>query len=243
MKLPNWFKILWWILLLLLTGIILYTRIDAITAGKSVPADVFIFFIFIALMLVPIFAEIEFFGIKLKKEIEDLKQDFNVKFGDFKNEIRNNQTQTFNATIQGFGPPPPDNKLPELELEIDRIVSAKLEELGVQPETKLASRIDVPENNLLMFQVRYNIENELRRIWEQRFINKEPEPKRKHQPVIKIIQDLTKYEIIDKNFYSILKEILSICNYAIHGESVTENQVAFVSKNARQVLDYLRQVK
>ena len=60
---------------------------------------------------------------------------------------------------------------------------------------------------------------------------------------MKIIQDLTKFEIIDNNFYGILREILSICNYAIHGESVTDNQVKFVTKNAKQVLDYLSQVK
>ena len=53
----------------------------------------------------------------------------------------------------------------------------------------------------------------------------------------------TNFEIIDNNFYGILREILSICNYAIHGENVTDNQVKFVTKNAKQVLDYLYQVK
>ena len=242
MKLPNWFKISWWILLLGITGTILYYRVNAIISGKSVPIDILVFLIFIVLMLVPIFSEIELFGIKLKKEIEELKKDISIKFGDIKNEIRNNQTQTFNATIKGFGPPPPDNKLPELEKEIDRIVSEKLEKIGAPPELKLKGRIHVPDNNILMFKVRYNIENELRRIWEQRFLDNENEINRRYQPVIKIIQDLTKYELIDKNFYYILKEIISICNYAIHGEKVTDKQVKFVSKNAKQVLDYLRQI-
>lgn len=84
MKLPNWFKISWWIILLLLTGIILFKRYEAITTGKSVPADVFVFLIFVALMLVPIFSEIEFFGLKLKREIEELKADIKIKLGDIK---------------------------------------------------------------------------------------------------------------------------------------------------------------
>src|SRR5690606_9234624 len=92
MKLPNWFKITWWIILLILTGIILFKRYEAITTGQSVPADVFVFLIFVALMLVPIFSEIEFFGLKLKREIEELKADIRIKFGDIKNEIRNTQT-------------------------------------------------------------------------------------------------------------------------------------------------------
>lgn len=246
MKLPNWFKITWWIILLLLTGIVLYKRYEAITTGESVPADIFILLIFIALMLVPIFSEIEFFGLKLKKEIEDLKTDIKIKFGDIKNEIRNSQNQTLNQTIQAYGqygPPPPDSKLPELEEEIDRLVKTKLEEHGIFIDQPLTSRIDVPDDNLTMFKVRYNLETELRRIWEQRFDEKAFDQKYRHQPVMKIIQDLTKFEIIDNNFYGILREILSICNYAIHGERVTDNQVHFVAKNARYVLDYLREVK
>lgn len=243
MKLPNWFKISWWIILLLLTGLILYKRYDAIVTGQSVIADVFIFLIFVALMLVPIFSEIEFFGIKLKKEIEDLKQDLNIKLGDIKNEIKNSQVQTVHNTFQGFGPPPPDNKLPELETEIDRIVKAKLKEHNIKSTTHLHSRIDVPDNNLQLFKVRYNIETHLRRIWEERFAKGEMDDKYKYQSIMKIIQDLTKFEIIDGNFYGILREILSICNYAIHGENVTDNQMTFVIKNAKQVLDYLSQAK
>ena len=246
MKLPNWFKITWWIILLLLTGIILLKRYEAITNGQSVMADIFVFLIFVALMLVPIFSEVEFFGIKLKKEIEELKADIKIKFGDIKNEIRNTQNQTLTQTIQAYGqygPPPPDSKLPELEEEIDRIVKAKLQEHGVIIDQPLPSRIDVPEDNLTMFKVRYNIETQLRRIWENRFDEMAFDQRIRHQPIMRIIQDLTKYEIIDNNFYGILREILSICNYAIHGEQVTENQVSFVSKNAKLVLDYLRETK
>lgn len=246
MKLPNWFKVGWWVILLLLTGFILYKRYQAISTGQSVSADVFIFLIFVALMLVPIFSEIEFFGLKLKREIEELKTDISVKFGDIKNEIRNSQTQTLNQTIQAYGqygPPPPDSKLPELEEEIDKIVKAKLQEHGVIIEQPLASEIIVPEDNLAMFKVRYNVETQLRRIWENRFNEKTFDERSRHQPIIRIIQDLTKYEIINSDFSGILREILSICNYAIHGEQVTENQVNFVSKNAKLVLDYLGETK
>lgn len=229
-----------------MTGIILFKRYEAITTGQFVPADVFVFLIFVALMLVPIFSEIEFFGLKLKREIEELKTDIKIKFGDIKNEIRNTQTQTLNQTIQAYGqygPPPPDSKLPELEEEIDRIVKTKLQEHGIIIDQSLVSRIEVPEDNLTLFKVRYNIETQLRRIWENRFDEKALDQRVRHQPIMRIIQDLTKYEIIDNNFYGILREILSICNYAIHGEEVTDKQVNFVSKNAKIVLDYLRETK
>lgn len=243
MKLPNWLKIIWWIALIGLTSIILYCRFDPIISGQSVPFDIFIFLIFVALMLVPIFSEIEFFGIKLKKEIEELKQDLNIKLGDIKNIIRNNQTQTVHQTVQTFGPPPPDNKLPELQEEIEKILSVKLKEHGVTTKITIAGRIDVPQDNLLMFQVRFNIEKLIRNIWEKRFESSDVDTRFKNQPMTQIIQDLAKFEIIDNNFYRILREILSICNYAIHGEKVTQNQVSFVTKNAKQILGFLSQFK
>jgi len=243
MKLPNWFKIGWWVILLGLTGVILFKRFEAISSGQSVPADVFVFLIFVALMLVPLFSEIEFFGIKLKKEIEELKNDMNIKLGDIKTEIHSNQNQTVNQTVQTFGPPPPDNKLPELQKEIEKILSDKLKEHGISADFKIAGRIDVPKDNLLMFQVRYNIEKQLRRIYAQNFDSYHFEPEIRQQPVVKLIQDMINNKIIDNNFYGVLKEILSICNYAIHGEKVTENQVSFVTNNSKVILDYLSQIK
>lgn len=246
MKLPNWFKIVWWIILLGFTGTILLLRFEAITTGQSVLFDVFIFLIFIALMLVPIFSEIEFFGIKLKKELKELKDDMNIKLGDIKNEIHNSQTQTVNQTFQTLGPPPPDNKLPELQDEIEKLAHIKFYTMGavtVPKDVKVAGRLDVPKDNLLMFQVRYNIEKQLRRIWTERYNGNEFDERLKHQPLTRIIQELTHSELINANFYGIVREILSICNYAIHGEEVTENQISFVTKNAKQIIDYLSQIK
>jgi hypothetical protein len=242
MKLPNWLKVIWWAILILITVWFLYSRMSQIIEGKSTPFDIFVFLIFVALMLVPIFSEVELFGIKLKQELEELKKVISIKFGDLKNDIRNSQAQTIHNTIQGFGPPPPDEKLPELEREIERIVKSKLAEHGVKVSME-NDQLDVPKDNLEMFKVRYNIESELRRIWEKRFQDKSDFERTRHQPVTKIINDLTKFEIINGNFYGILREILSICNYAIHGEALTDKQITFVENNAVEVIDYLRQIK
>ncbi|MDX2361515.1 MAG: hypothetical protein QNK23_11965 [Crocinitomicaceae bacterium] len=242
MKFPNWFKISWWVLLILFSGAVLLSRLSDVVKGESVPFDIYIFLIFVALMLVPIFSEIEFFGMKFKKEIDDLKGGINLKFGELKNVIKNNQSQTLNATFQGYGPPPPDNKLPQLEQEIEEIINEKLKAHKKVPEPDGANQIGVPPNNIQMFKVRYNIETQIRRIWENRY-DRTDDSRMKHLPIVKIIQELAEFGIIDKKFNNVLREILSICNYAIHGEKVSDNQVSFVSNSAVQVLDYLRQVK
>ncbi len=128
-------------------------------------------------------------------------------------------------------------------MEIDRILKEKLKFHNVNSDYPTNSNIDVPNNNLQMFKVRFNVETQLRRIWENRFQNGEFEGKNKHQPLTRVIEDLTRFEIMDRNFYGILREILSICNYAIHGENVTDKQATFVINNANQILDYLRQTK
>ncbi|MBS1527614.1 MAG: hypothetical protein JST19_18350 [Bacteroidetes bacterium] len=237
MKFPNWFKIVWWILLLIFTGIITFYRLAAIVKGQAVAIDIFIFLIFVALMLVPIFSEIEFFGIKLKMEIEKLKKDITVQLGDIRNDIRNTQNQTVQNFFHGFGPPPPDNKLPELENEIDELVTQKPVRIRQDEQQPIIK--DVPDGNLKLFKIRFNIETELRRIWQDRFIDKSID---KNLPLYKVIQDLTRYDIVNTNLSGILKEILAICNYAIHGEKVTDNQIAFVTKHAQQVLEYLADI-
>ncbi len=242
MKLPNWFKILWWIILLFFTGAFLFNRRTALLDGNSTTFDIFVFLIFVALMLVPIFAEVELFGIKLKQEIEELKDRIDIRFGDLKNEIKNSQVQTVHNTFQGFGPPPPDEKLPELEKEIEKMVKTKLAEHGLAPSDK-HDHLNVPSGNLQMFKVRYNIETEIRRIWERRFSGQDLFQRTTHRPIIKMISDLATHEIINDNFHEILREILAICNYAIHGEKMTENQNSFIQNNAVGVIDYLRQIK
>jgi len=214
-------------------------RLEPIGQGNSAPIDIFIFLILVALLLTPIFAEVEFFGIKLKREIDELKTQIKLQFGDLKNEIKNSQIQTINQNITGFGPPPTDEEIPELDAKIDQIIKKKLKEYEIGLDYKPKGRIDVPKDNVMMFQIRYNIEQELRRIWTQ---NTDDLQNRK-KPLNIIIGDLTDSHIIDKQMHYILREILSVCNYAIHGEKVSQSQIDFVTKNAKEIIDFLTRLK
>jgi len=239
MKFSNTFKIIWWIFLILLTGALFIWRLEPIGQGKSAPVDVFIFLILIALLLTPIFTEVEFFGIKLKREIEELKTQIKLQFGDLKNEIRNSQVQTIHQNITGFGPPPTDEEIPELDAKVDRILKEKLKDYNLELDGKPKIKVDIPDSNLMMFKVRYRIEQELRRIWIKNIDNIENRKK----PLTIIIRELTDNRIIDKQLYYILREVLSVCNYAIHGEKVSQNQVDFVEKNAEEIIDFLSRME
>lgn len=236
MKFSNTFKIVWWIFLILLTGALFFWRLEPIGQGKSAPVDIFIFLILVALLLAPIFAEVEFFGIKLKREIEELKTQIKLQFGDIKNEIRNSQVQTIHQNITGFGPPPTDEEIPELGIKVERILKEVLKDYNLDEKSKV--RVDVPKDNLMMFQVRFRIEQELRRIWIKNF----DDIKNRKKPLNIIIGELAENHIIDKKVYYILRDILSVCNYAIHGEKVSQSQIDFVKKNEEEIIGFLTRI-
>src|SRR5215469_13274727 len=89
MKLPNWIKVTWWLVLCAVITAYLIVRWPDLVAGKAVPADIFVFFVWVALLLVPIFQEVEFFGLKFKQEIEKAKKELKAEILSVRTELRN----------------------------------------------------------------------------------------------------------------------------------------------------------
>lgn len=87
MKVPNWFRIVWWAVLLVLIGSILYARRDDLLTGHAVPADVLIFLVWVGLFLMPLFQEVNLFGLKLKQEIQELKKEVTNLRTEFRNTV------------------------------------------------------------------------------------------------------------------------------------------------------------
>lgn len=232
MKLANWFKITWWILILSLTTTTLAFRFHDITIGKSVSFDTYVFIIWVAIMLAPLFQEISFFGIQLKQSIDELKGQIN----EVKNEIHNKIT--FNPTINLI--PTGDNKIQELEVKYSNLLDKILETKGKKTRQIQANLLNVPRMQQFLFASRYRIENELRRIWEQSIGNSEL---RRTTPLIKLLKDLIDNSIISNEIYHPLREVIAITNFGIHGEVITENQFAFVKDIAPKLIATLEEVK
>ena len=99
MRLANWFKISWWGLLL--AGVSLYMRLPAIASGTSAPVDVVLFLLWVALFLAPIFSEINLFGIQLKQEVKELKEEVSGLRNDIRNsvDVRTQINPTFHLPV------------------------------------------------------------------------------------------------------------------------------------------------
>lgn len=234
MKLPNWFKILWWLVLLGLSGFLAFKRYEALATGQATPADIFLLAFFVMFLLLPLFAEFEFLGVKLKKEIDDLKNEIRIKFGDIKSEIRSTQSQTIHNTVHPYGPPPTDSEIAKLQKQLEEAL-AEQKKKGKKEKESYAQY--VPHSVEELFRIRYQIETELRRIRGR--YSDEPRFER-HRSLIGVLTDLRNLEIIDADFQGILREMLAVCNAAVHGEDISESQRNFVVENADEVLAYLR---
>lgn len=235
MKLPNWVKIIWWVLLVVIISTFLYKRMDSIIKGQASAFDIFAFVIWICFLLVPLFQEIEIFGIKLKQQIEDVKE----KIVDLKNEIHNsiNVRTQFNPQI--YMTPPPDSQLPVIEQRLITILEEARRNLGI-PEQNISSQIpEISHNIKTLFNARYHIERELRRIWRDRF---DGEKRNRPVQISQIIGTLVESQLIDSRLASVIREVYSICSPAIHGEDISERQVAFVRDIAPGLIETLRAI-
>lgn len=164
MKLPNWFRIIWWLALLGIISYIIVRRHDALVTGQGSFGDVLLLLIWVALFLAPIFQEVDFFGIKLKQHLSELKREVDGLRTDIRNTI---DVQAHISPTFYMPSAPPDAQLPAIEDRFRRILDDTLKKYDVVPQ-KDEALTDIPENTVFLFKARYMIEREIIRIWDQR---------------------------------------------------------------------------
>src|ERR1700757_799157 len=160
MRLPNWFKVVWWALLIALLTFFLLQRYPELVEGRAAPSDVFVFSVWAALVLVPLFQELNLFGIELKQEVRELRSEFKSELVNLGSQVRS--TAEAHARVKLV--PLPDADLPALEKRAQVAVKKTIQQYGSPHEPSLTSRISVDDYTQTLFEARYSIERELRRI-------------------------------------------------------------------------------
>jgi hypothetical protein len=241
MKFPAWVKTVWWLILLILLSIFIWKRYPVIISGTATASDLFIILIWVSICLFPLFQEMTFFGIKLKKEVESIRSDLKAEAQSLRSEIRNIINVRTELSQQVMLPPPvSDSQLPAIEERVKSAVEAALKSHGLGVPRELVQQFAVGEDVSFLFWSRYSIERELRRIWSQRFGE---ETKRRPVPIPRIIQILTETQLLDKGLDSAIREVYSVCSPAIHGEDVTQAQVSFVREVVPGLITALRAIQ
>jgi hypothetical protein len=233
-KLPNWFKITWWIALVLIITEFLYKRYPDLIAGHAAPVDLFAFGIWVALLLVPLFSEINFLGIKLKQEVEDLKRFVAAQIIDVRNDIRN--TVDVRTTVsQQFTMPSPDSQLPKLEEITKAAVAEALAAYGLKPENVGTEKPQVPPDTAFLFTTRYQIEMLINRI----IISRQLAPMSVTSRPLSFSEQvrlLVQAGLIEPRLERAMREVYAICSQAIHGREVSSAKGSFVKDVSSELI-------
>jgi len=240
MKLPNWFKITWW---LLITGVItwlLYNRYPDLVAGKATGADMVAFVIWVALLLAPLFNEVSLLGITLKQEAEELRKFVAAQLTDIRTEVRNavDVRTTFSPHIT-IPAPATDSQLPELEARIKAAVSGAFASHGLKPPVATPPALRVSDDVSFLFATRYHIEQEIRRIVSSRELTP---ASRRPLPIFQLSRMLAEAGLIEPGLEHAIREVYAVCSPAVHGESVSDAQVAFAKDVGPELVAALRAI-
>lgn len=235
----NDFKVTWWAILVIALGGYLYLRTDQLVAGNPTYFDAVVFLVWMAVCLTPVFKDIKLFGLELKQDIEQLKRDISHQLALMKVELQSSidvsSSNTSHVHINSGAPiPANDAEIPDIKQQI----AETLKEFGIGADKTDQSDLhfthDVQKANIELFKVRLSFE---RLINEHSRLNG-IDPRR--YPMHRALRELQKSENIPPTVINGVLEILAICNYAVHGEKISESQIAFVLDSAPGLYEALK---
>jgi hypothetical protein len=239
MKLPNWFKIVWWLVVTGLVTVYLVGRFAELSAGKAVALDIIVFLVWVGLLLAPIFQEVEFLGFKFHQEVQKLKEDFKSEIQLVRTEIRNAvDVRTTISPQISLPAPPPDSQLPELERRIKSLLAEVLESHGIRQPPPIPTDFQVSGDVAFLFGVRYAIERELRRLARERQLG----VPFNRMGVSQLSRALAQAEVIELPLDHAIREVYAVSSAAIHAEQVDQPQISFVREVGPELVAALRAV-
>jgi len=233
-----------WILwaLLIVGGFFFLNNRYNLVNGSFTSVDMIILLFWIALLLMPFFQEIDFYGLKLKKEIDELKLDINKQFIDLsrqfislKSEIKNSNEYhpqlTYNVTNSLS-----DDQLLKREEFYRQILEETLDSRGIKRSFSESELTKAPDDVQYLFSIRYQVETELKRILKETSYEWNP----KRMITIEMVRVLTSKGLIDPDLVNIILQVHKITSMAIHGEDISEDKLHFVQNIAPDLIATLK---
>ncbi|WP_429128193.1 hypothetical protein [Aeromonas veronii] len=175
------------------------------------------------------------FGVKFKQQIDDFKKDINHQLSVLKTELKSsidvssaNSNQIY---FQSSSIPPKDSETPDISEQIQRT----LDKIGI----KSAQEDDVYDYgvdpvHIEMYKIRLSLENLLRK-----YSDIDGKYQRRYS-VSQLLNELRNYKQISKDILHGVTEVISVCNYAVHDEPLSNAQIAFVREFSPGLLKALK---
>lgn len=214
----------WYLCLLIASSIYVYQNRTCIYQLKEFNAINLIFLLWLILLLLPLFSEVEFFGVKLKKEVEKVKGEVIENINDLKAQIVELKITNSSDNSQSVS---------IYQLPSEQEVIKTLKDINKEGQDKISEKEDsldlVSDNSIYLFKVRLTLETIIGNICDSYGYEG---PKNLNRMLLFIIKE----EIIDRNTFDYIKQIKAICNRGIHGEIVSTHYIELVQALLPQVL-------
>lgn len=151
--------------------------------------------------------------------ISNLKK---IKVGEFEAEINPKEIQKVKADVETLLPTEQANKakdIPEFQLAVDSIKTL------VQSDHILA-----------LAKIRIELEKLLNRLYRLTHIGPASE---RALPIGKLVHDLTSKEILTQDMSAPIREVISLCNRAVHGEDIRKEDAESIVEIATSLISNL----
>ena len=199
-------------------------RFCSIISGKTNNIDIILILVFIALAILPLVSEVSLFGVKLKQEIKEIKENvekLNLNIGQ--------------NVVNHIGYPlPSPSDYSEINSKLDKLIS----EYKISDKSHDLS--DEFNGNTIAFKTRLAIEQELGRIIRSRGI--QLSTMHAYSP-ISTLNALIGLEIVDPDIISSTKDVLAVCNKGVHGIEFSQDNLKFIKEAGPKIISYLKSIE
>lgn len=216
----------WYIILLILSSVYIWHYRMEIYQLKELNTRNVMFIVWIILMLLPLFSEMEFLGVKIKKEVQKETEEVKETLKNIQAQINNMQLTNSVANNLNINNSvlPSEQRLEELLQKVTELQSNYL--IADKKEDTLPSKED---KSVYLFKVRLEIEKCLREMSERLGIDG-------MVPVFKMVQQLGQKNIIDEMTCDLIIQVNKIANRGVHGEIISEEYIEFVKKAHPEIM-------
>lgn len=235
----------WYVFLLVIsTSYVMYYRFE-IYELKELNARNLVFLLWLLLLMLPLFSEMEFLGIKVKKEVEKATEEIKESLQNMQTQISQMQVNNSIANHFSFGNTalPSEAKLEELlqivrELqkssEINDSNGSSTEPNNAKAEEKAArDSIEYSQDTVMyLAKVRCEIEVALRQLCEKIGYPNIPQ-------LGKMLGILNRAEILTGVTCDLINQVRKIANRGIHGEIISNEYLTFVKTAYPQIMHQL----
>lgn len=230
---------LWYIFLLAISTI--YLVINRFALKKLDDASMLstVFIIWVILLALPLFSELEFLGVKVKKEVKKAVEKSNEEVKASLNNLQQlvSQIQISNSVAPQFtitgGSLPSEERMDNLIKEIHL-----LNEQNTNKKTEKQDKVNIPAQNLELFKMRYGIEAKLNDAMDLIGYNG-----KNHISLVQSAYYLSQQGVLDPKCIDLLIQVVRIANRGVHGEIVDQKYLDFASEAYPKIIDALDDCK